>query len=121
MKILIAESQARVRYGLRVLLEQQPGWEVFAQAATAQELIELVSCGCPDLVLLDCNLPGMPFDSLLTLLHQACPDLRVIAMAGHADLRLAALDAGANAFASKAESPDKLLEAIYQIQEEHIR
>ncbi len=121
MKILIAASQARVRYGLRVLLEQQPGWEEAAVAATAQELIELVDFSCPDLVLLDCDLPGSSFDLLLMLLKKACPGLKVIVMAGCSDLSQSAFEAGADGFASKAEPPEKLLETIRRVQVEQFR
>ena len=45
---------------LRVLLEQQPGWRVAGEAADAQSLLDMARRGCPDLVLADWELPGMP-------------------------------------------------------------
>ncbi len=38
MKIGIADPQARVRFSLRILLEQQPGWLVCGEASDDQEL-----------------------------------------------------------------------------------
>jgi len=114
MKICIADSQSRVRYGLRILLEQQPGWRVTGEAACALELIEQVRCDSPDVVLLDWELPGMEFKALLKSLRETCPELQVISLSGRNELRQAALEAGADAFASKAESPEKLIQLIGQ-------
>jgi len=115
MRICIADSQSRVRYGLRVLLEQQPGWKVIGEAADAQELLEQVCGNCPDLVLFDWELPGTPAAELLTRLRQLCPPLRVIPMSGRHELRQAALEAGAEAFASKTESPERLVTLIREL------
>jgi len=115
MRIFIADSQPRVRYGLRVLLEQQPGWRVVGEAGDAQELLELVYDTCPDLLLLDYELPGMASAEILAQLQQTCPALRVIAMSGHDELRQVALEAGASSFASKTESPEKLVILIHEL------
>lgn len=112
MNILIGDSQPRVRYGLRLLLEQQPGWRVIGEAEDAQTLLEAVRFGCPDLVLLDWELPGMPAQELLTAIRQACPHLWVIFMSGKDELSQMALQAGADIFAYKADPPEKLLGLI---------
>ena len=115
MRICIADSQSRVRFGLRVLLEQQPGWKVIGEAADTQELLQQVCSNLPDLVLFDWELPGIPAAELLTRLRQLCPALRVIPMSGRHELRLAALEAGADAFASKTESPERLVALIREL------
>jgi DNA-binding NarL/FixJ family response regulator len=112
LNILIADAQPRVRFGLRVLLEQQPGWRIAGEAIDVQALLEAVRCGCPDLVLLDWELPGMPAQQLLTVIRQACPNLWVVFMSGKDELRQDALHAGADIFAYKADPPEKLLELI---------
>jgi DNA-binding NarL/FixJ family response regulator len=112
MNILIGDASPRVRFGLRLLLEQQPGWRVAGEAEEAQALLEEVRCGCPDLVLLDWELPGMPAQELLTVIRQACPHLWVVFMSGKAELRQMALQAGADVFAYKADPPEKLLGLI---------
>jgi DNA-binding NarL/FixJ family response regulator len=99
LNILIGDASPRVRFGLRLLLEQQPGWRVTGEAEDAQALLEHIHYGCPDLVLLD----------LLTAIRQACPHLRVVFMSGKDELRQMALQAGADVFAYKADPPEKLL------------
>ena len=112
LNILIGDAQPRVRFGLRLLLEQQPGWRVAGEAEDVQALLEHVHYGCPDLVLLDWELPGMPAQELLAVIRQACPHLRVVLMSGRDELRQAALQAGADVFAYKADPPEKLLRQI---------
>ena len=112
LNILIGDAQPRVRFGLRLLLEQQPGWRVAGEAEDAPALLEAVRCDCPDLVLLDWELPGMPAQELLTVIHRACPYLRIAFMSGKDELRQTALQAGADIFAYKADPPEKLLDQI---------
>jgi len=109
LNIMIGDAQPRVRFGLRLLLEQQPGWRVAGEVEDAQALLDEVRGGCPDLVLLDWELPGMPAQELLTAIRQACPHLRVVFMSGKDELRQMALQAGADVFAYKADPPEKLL------------
>jgi len=112
MNILIGDAQPRVRFGLRLLCEQQPGWKVEAEVEDAQTLLEAVRLGCPDLVLLDWELPGLPAKELLALIRQQCPCLGVVFMSGKLELRSMALLAGADIFAYKADPPERLLEQI---------
>ena len=58
MQILLADNQPKVRFGLRVLLERQPGLQVVGEAADAKDLLAQVEADCPDLVLLDWELSG---------------------------------------------------------------
>jgi DNA-binding NarL/FixJ family response regulator len=112
MKIGIADPQLRVRFSLRVLLEQQPGWIVAGEAADSVELIEILCRGSPDLLLLDWDLPSLLPDPLLRCLKTQYPELKIIMMSGRQELQQTALQAGADAFASKADSPEKLLALI---------
>jgi DNA-binding NarL/FixJ family response regulator len=115
LNILIGDAQSRVRFGLHVLLEEQPGWRVAGEAVDAQALLDRIRCGCPDLILLDWELPGMPAEELLAMIRRACLDLRVIFMSGKDELREAALRAGADVFAYKADPPEKLLRLIREL------
>ncbi len=112
MKIGIADPQARVRFSLRILLEQQPGWIVGGEAADCQELFDLLRRVSPDLLLVDWDLPDQPAENLLRLLRAEYPKMQIVAMSGRPEWRDAAVKAGADRFACKAESPEKLLNLI---------
>ena len=115
INILIGDAQPRVRFGLRLLLEQQPGWRVTGETENAPAVLSAIYCGCPDLVLLDWELPGLPAQELLALIRQACPKLWIVCMSGNVELRQAALQGGADIFAYKADPPEKLLELIREL------
>lgn len=112
MKIGIADPQARVRFSLRVLLEQQPGWMVSWEAADCDELFEMLPRDLPDLLLLDWDLPTQMIEELLRRLRTKYPNLIIIVMSGRPELQPTAIKGGADAFASKADSPERLLTVI---------
>jgi DNA-binding NarL/FixJ family response regulator len=112
MRILLADHESNVRYGLRVLLEGRSEFEVVGEAADAGDLLAQIEASCPDLVLLSWKLPGLMGADLLPALRSVCDDLYVIVLSGRPEARQAILDAGANAFISKIESPEQLLAAI---------
>ena len=112
MRILLADYESNVRYGLRVLLEERSEFEVVGEAADAEDLLAQIEAVCPDLVLLSWGLPGLAGTDLLPALRSVCDDLYVIVLSGRPEARQAILDAGADAFISKIESPEQLLAAI---------
>jgi DNA-binding NarL/FixJ family response regulator len=112
MRILIADTQPRVRFALRVLLERQSGLEVVGEAEDAAGLISQIGSSCPDVLLLGWELPGMAADHLLPQLRVLCPDLLVIALSGRLEACRVALAQGADAFVSKSSPPEQLLAAI---------
>ncbi len=115
MKIFIADSQSRIRFGLRILLEQQPGWIVTGEFAGTDELIERARIEPPDLILLDWDWPARELEVQMESLRELCPGILIVSLSGRYELRQAALDAGVDAFASKAEPPEKLIQLIRQL------
>ena len=112
MQILLADNQPKVRFGLNVLLEHQTGIEIVGEAANARDLLAQSQKACPDLILLDWNLPKMQAADLLAQLREICPNVTVIVLSGRPEAHKAALKAGADGFVGKYELPEKLLAAI---------
>jgi DNA-binding NarL/FixJ family response regulator len=110
--ILIADSQSRVRFALRSLLEEQSELVLAGEVTDCKELLAQVEAVCPDLVLIDWDLPGMATVDLLPALQTICPGLHVIALSSRPEVKQDALAAGALAFVSKAGPPEPLLAAI---------
>jgi DNA-binding NarL/FixJ family response regulator len=74
-----------------------------------------VEGSCPDLLLLDWGLHGLVHEEL-AILRRMCPSLCVITLSGRPEVRQAALCAGTDAFVSKSDPPERLLEAITECQ-----
>jgi two-component system response regulator DesR len=112
MRILIADSQAKVRRALQMRLEQADQIQVVGEATDAPNLLSRIVNTAADLVLLDGNLPGLPMAELLSVLRQAWPQLRIIVLSTRPEAGPTALEAGADAFVSKSDPAEHLLAAI---------
>ncbi|MBN1641283.1 MAG: response regulator transcription factor [Anaerolineae bacterium] len=112
VKVLIADDRSEVRSALRLLLEQQSAARVVGEAAAADELWERLDALTPQIVLLDWELPGLAPELQLALLHARCPRARVVVLSSLLGAGDAALAAGADAFVSKVEPPERLLAAL---------
>jgi DNA-binding NarL/FixJ family response regulator len=111
MRIMVADRQAKVRFALRTLLRRQKGLEIVGEAETGEELLARVEAMCPDLVLLHWRLSGGG-QGLVPALRRIRPGLRVIVLSARPEACGEAMLAGADAFVSKMDNPDKLLAAI---------
>lgn len=112
MRILLADDQPEVRSALRLLLEQESGLTVSAEAGDVATLLVLACEGSPDLLLLDWELPGCNAVDALSRFRTCCPRAIVIALSGRLGAREAAMAAGADHFVSKGEPPERLLDTI---------
>jgi len=112
MRVLIADDQPQVRSALRLLLKQEPGVTVVGEAEDTQQALELAAGQRPDLVLLDWELPKNAGQRLLPALRARCPRVTVVALSGRPEARQAALDAGADAFVSKGDPPERVLATV---------
>lgn len=112
MRILIADSQPKVRFALRVLLGRQLEPNIVKEASDAVEALTEAMNTCPDVVLLAWDLPGRRELKLIPALRRICPTVEIIALSGRAETRQAALEAGVDAFVSKGDPPEQLLLAI---------
>lgn len=108
LRILIADDEAEVRSALRILLKSQPSLAVVGEAANALELLEQIETAQPNVLIVDWGMIDRTADTLASL-RERYPALRVIAISGRTEARAAALAAGAVAFASKGDPPDRLL------------
>ena len=112
MRVLIADDQSSVRSALRLLLEQDSEVHIVDEVDNCSDLLAQVEEHCPDLILLDWELPGQRTTKLLPALRARCPNLFVVALSGRPEARNAALGAGVDFFVSKGDAPERLLAAV---------
>ncbi|WHH57891.1 response regulator transcription factor [Petroclostridium sp. X23] len=118
MRILLADDEKYVRSAVRIILEQQSGLNIVGEAAELDGLIEQISEKKADLVLLDWELPDSSISGVIPMLRKLSPNLKIIAMSSRPEASKAALTAGVDAFVSKGDQPERLLEAIRNIRVE---
>jgi DNA-binding NarL/FixJ family response regulator len=116
IRVLIADDEALVRGGFRVLIETEPGMVVVGEAGDGATAVELARQTHPDVVLMDIRMPGV--DGLRAT-HQiaADPDLAdvhvlILTTFDHDEYVIEALGAGAAGFLIKNTEPRQLLHGI---------
>jgi DNA-binding NarL/FixJ family response regulator len=114
--VLIADDQALVRAGFRMILEAQPDVEVVAEAADGTAAVMLARRLRPDVVLMDVRMPGLDgLEATRRLLEgvDARPPRVIILTTFDLDEYVyAALQAGASGFLLKDVSPEHLVGAV---------
>jgi DNA-binding NarL/FixJ family response regulator len=112
--ILVADDHPVVLDGLVAMLNTQSDFEVVAQAATAQETLNLENEHHPDILMLDLEMPDMDGVAVLEELRARHSPVRVIVFtAFDTDERiLAAVKAGARGYILKGAPREEIFSAI---------
>jgi DNA-binding NarL/FixJ family response regulator len=112
MRVVLADHRADVRSALRLLVTHVLGLQVVGEVSAAVDVWTQVQDAAPDLLLLEWGLLGAGAGAALARLHAVNPDLQVIVLSGHPEVRQHALAAGADAFVSKADSAAQVLKTL---------
>ena len=114
IRIYIVDDHDLVRAGVRSMLQPERDLEVIGEFACGEDVIKACRERCPDVVLMDINMPGIGGIEATKRLAAAHPDIGIIAVtAMDADpFPGKLLDAGARGYLSKASNRDEMLEAI---------
>ena len=116
MRIILADHHAQPCWALKTLLNEQPEFEIIGEAVDAEGLLALAKKHLPDLVLVDGELPGVYIEDLITRLHDLEPPPIVVVMSSEFENSRKMLKAGADAFVSKGDEPDWLLETLQKFE-----
>jgi DNA-binding NarL/FixJ family response regulator len=111
---MVVDDHEVVRLGLRGLLERQPGWEVVAEASSADEAVSRALDHRPDVVVMDIRLAGSSgIEACRKIISQA-PETSVIMLTSYAEdeLLFEAIAAGAAGYVLKQIGSDELVRAI---------
>ena len=111
-RVYIADAKSEERTALRVLLLDLK-MEVAGEAANWVTTLAHAPSSRTDMLLIDWDLlPDSP-TAALDEIRRACPAALVIVLISHLDARQqAALSAGADAFISKGETPERVAERL---------
>jgi DNA-binding NarL/FixJ family response regulator len=118
VRVLIADDQALVRKGLRMILEVEPDLDVVGEAADGEAALLVARETRPDVVLMDVRMPGMDgLEATRRLLVGRGDDPRVLILTTFDldDYVYEALRAGASGFVLKDMPPEQLVAAIHTI------
>ncbi len=114
IRVLIVDDHPVVRNGIRFSLLAFADLEVVGEAGSGQEAIERCSKAQPDVVLMDLMMPGMNGVETTRALHEAWPQIHVLALTSFPEGNLVqdALQAGAIGYLLKDVPIDELARAV---------
>jgi len=109
-RVLIVDDDPDYRLLVRLALTPGGRFDVVAEAGDGGTAVAAAERSQPDIVLLDCTLPGVDAFDALPALRTAAPEARIVLVSGHdpADLRLASRSAGAVGYLTKATPARRL-------------
>lgn len=116
-QILIVDTHAIIRAGLKQIIQGDPAFAVSAEASSAAQAMQRLRSGGIDLVLLDIALPDRDGVELLKQIKrlEATPKVLVCSLHSEAAYAVRALRAGAVGYIRKQCAPGELLDALHQI------
>jgi DNA-binding NarL/FixJ family response regulator len=114
IRVLVVDDHQLFTHALTTVLEQDGRFAVVGTAATGREAVQLARDTGVDVVLMDMSMPVLDGPAATRRLQALDPAPHVIALTGHTDRlsRAAALESGADAFVTKSEPFDDLVDAI---------
>ncbi|MFD9814022.1 response regulator [Streptomyces sp. NPDC059080] len=114
IRVLLADDEAMIRHGVRLILRHADGIDVVAEAADGHRAVEEAAAHHPDVVLLDIRMPWCDGLAAIRPLLALDPAPRVVMLTTFGDEEnvLRALRDGASGFLLKDEGPQELISAV---------
>jgi DNA-binding NarL/FixJ family response regulator len=115
IRILLADDNPALRSALTLLLETRLNARIVGEAYSMDDLLSNVALTHPDIVILDWELPGAPKWDRVAALHEAVPALKVVITSSRPEVAQKALAAQADAYISKSEPPEQMMQVLREI------
>jgi DNA-binding NarL/FixJ family response regulator len=117
MRILLADAQPLLRDAIKASIETESDLDVVGTAADGVQAVEVARRECPDVVVLDLNLPnGDSLEAARQITRVPDPS-RVLILADREDgeLLLQSVEAGARGFLTRSSPLPELIDAVRRV------
>jgi DNA-binding NarL/FixJ family response regulator len=116
-RVLLVEDHPVVRQGLSMLIDDEPDLVVCGGAESIAETMPMIRKLKPDVVVVDITLGDGSGLDLIKDIHDALPNLPILALSMHDESVYAerAMRAGAKGYIMKKEAMDKVMTAIRRV------
>ena len=115
VRVLLADDQAMVRAGFRMILELEEGIEVVGEAQDGEEAVTAARRARPDVIVMDVRMPrldGVAATRRVVEELEPPPRVLVVTTFDEDEAVYEALRAGASGFLLKNAPPEQLVEAV---------
>lgn len=117
IKIILTDDHQVVRDGLKAMLSGVQDIQIIAQAASGEELFEILLKNKADVLILDIELPDISGLEICSRVAVSYPDLKILILSMYTgeDFIFKALAEGARGYLPKNTTRDELVQAIRSI------
>jgi DNA-binding NarL/FixJ family response regulator len=117
ISVCLVEDDRGTRETIVDLLKRAPSVTFLDSYATAEEALAKIPARCPDVALVDINLPGVSGIECVARLNEVAPELSVLMLTTHdeTDLIFESLRAGASGYLLKNQAYTGLVEAVHEV------
>jgi DNA-binding NarL/FixJ family response regulator len=114
VRVLIADDQAMVRAGFRMLLSDEDGIEVVGEATNGLQAVDKAARLDPDVILMDIRMPDLDGLEATRRILRSSPEARVLILTtfGLDEYVYEGLCIGASGFVLKDDPPEQLIAAV---------
>ncbi|ETK34114.1 LuxR family transcriptional regulator [Microbispora sp. ATCC PTA-5024] len=110
--MVVADDQAMVRRGFRLMLDDEPDIEVVAEAGDGEQAVRAIRSLAPDVALMDIRMPGVNGLEATRRLAGVATRIIVLTTFDLDEYVYEALRAGAAGFLTKEAPAERLIEAV---------
>lgn len=117
VRILCVDDNDLLAGSMQRFFEQDPSFQWLGWISEESRVATAISELCPDIILMDIDMPGVDTFGLVKTLSARCPSVRVVMFSGHVNAAYVdrALDSGAWGYLCKDEEPSALLEGLRRV------
>ena len=117
ISVMLADDHSVVREGLKALLEKEDDIQITAQAGSGREAITVCRDKKPEIILMDITMGDMNGIDATKQLKQEMPEVKVIALSMHSDVRFVSsmFEAGASGYLIKESPSSEVANAIRKV------
>lgn len=116
-RVILADDHKLFIEGIAGMLSAVEGIEIAGKAHTGKDALQMTLDKKPDLVVLDITMPDMYGIEVTRKIKAKLPDVKILILSMHLDLRMIieVLQAGADAYTLKDSGPSELLTAVKNV------
>lgn len=115
--LFIADAQHLFRDGLKLLLKSKRDIRIIGEGGDREQLFTALKKSKPDVVIIDCNLPGYFMHRDIQHIHRYSPLSKILVISSDNDKMniFRVLEYGVNGFLTKECGKDQIIKAIYAL------